>query len=190
MCQFLTATILLIGSLAGGASAALVISNWNITGNTLTYDITDTIDVGANIGSISPNRLFIGVPGDTDWVIANGVVSSVVNNPGHTRIVKTPRYLNSVTVELSDYTWLDTADFQPYAAGDVLNASVTAVGGTLIGANIVREDIIVAAGRSTSVSAGPAPQVAHFAGAYIPEPASVVLLGLGGFGLMLRRSRR
>lgn len=86
------AAAFIIGSLLVPAKGALVITNFQIAGEIITFDIAGSIDAGANIGPNNPFRLYVGVPGDTDWVNVSSAIGSVTNNAGATVDLDERRY--------------------------------------------------------------------------------------------------
>jgi hypothetical protein len=178
-----TRFLLLMGMFASGASAQLVVTNWNITGNIVTFDVSGTIALSSTIGSSAPINLYIGVPGDTDWVAVSGTGITITHHGGET--VASAGYSDFAT---GDYIYLQRA-FN-WTVGNSIDSSIMISGGTLIGANINPADLIISAGyNSTAVFPDTATQVGAFGA--VPEPASYAALGgLFALGAAARRRRR
>lgn len=179
--------LVVLGSFSSQANAALSITSWDITGSTLTFDISGQIDAGAPIGSLNAGALYIGVPGDNDWISSNSTSRTVTNHAGATRAIGNfPTYTNNPT---SDYVSLSSSNFLAWQEGDTVNATITLTGGGINAANINTANIIVTAGTNSFTSLpDPTATVGGFAPA--PEPSSSALLGIGALGLILSRRRR
>jgi len=163
--------LLLFGALAGQARAELVITNWTMTNDSITFDIAGTIDADAVIGPFHGHRLFIGVAGNTDWVNGGTTAGSITNHAGATRDL-TGQQVVAGSGAYSDSVRLETLDGEPFAPGDVIDASVVIAGSSisLTPANLVKEDLIVSAGFSSEGGTAYVPQAAHQVGAYEPPP--------------------
>ncbi|MDB4618236.1 PEP-CTERM sorting domain-containing protein [Akkermansiaceae bacterium] len=187
----LAATLITFGSLAGGANAALTISNWNKTATTLSFDLTGTI-TDNNPGSSQQNRLFIGVSGVS---IGGDIVSSdtdgvAIENGGSTFPTIYPIIFNGFGASGNDVLQIATAGVPTYSGadysvGDTFNYSISFTG-LSNGLSVVDEPTI-SWGRTTYTDA---PEAAHnVGGSAVPEPSSVILLNLGVLGLVARRKR-
>jgi len=171
-------------------NAAIVVSNWNIAGDVLTFDLSGTIDAGVTIGGTANSILYIGVPGDGDWVGGNGTTRNISNNSGAgIRDIRT----NSggyFTSGGANFAQVQTADTAAWQIGDEVSASIQFSGGSLTSGNIVTSQIIVAAGFTTSTDR---PEAAHQVGAaVVPEPEQMIWLsciGLASFGLYRYRKQ-
>lgn len=170
----------------GRASAQVLITNWSIDGNTLEFDITGTIQVGADIGGSSSHVIFIGAPGNNAWVTSNSTSGTVTVNSG---ITLEPSQASYQTFNNGDYIRL-SKDLANLAVGDHVDAHVSITGGSLNPAGITLADIIVTAGFDGN---NPFPDATNQIGQYsaVPEPASwATLLGVGIFAATLARRRR
>ncbi|MEN8694594.1 MAG: PEP-CTERM sorting domain-containing protein [Akkermansiaceae bacterium] len=187
----LSATLITFGSLAGGANAALTISNWNKTATTLSFDLTGTI-TDNNPGSSQQNRLFIGVSGVS---IGGDIVSSdtdgvAIENGGSTFATIYPIIFNGFGGSDNDVLQIATAGAPTYngavySVGDTFNYSISFTG-LSNGLSVVDEPTI-SWGRTSYTDA---PEAAHNAdGSAVPEPSSVILLNLGVLGMIARRKR-
>lgn len=186
-------TALLLAAIAAAAftltpaRAAILVSDWDITGDTLSFHLTGTIDPGANIGATDNSVFYIGAPGNADWVLLNSTIAGTVNQGSGHRLIDTTSG-GYITFTLGDYATLSTADFQPWQVGDSVDALVTISGGTLDAGAIDPAQIIVAAGFD---ELDVFPDSANTVGGYaIPEPATYAgLLGLGALGLVVWKRR-
>jgi len=64
------------------AYSALLLTDFTITTTAVSFDITGTIDNSATIGPTGQFQLYLGVPGDTDWITSNTFSPTVANNGG------------------------------------------------------------------------------------------------------------
>lgn len=184
----LAATIITFGSLAGGADGAVVISNWNATTSTLSFDVTGSISDN-NPGASQNFRIFIGMAGGNgEWATnATNVSGSILDNGGSTAPVHAAWIFtfSNGQVGVQDTIQLETNN-PSFSLGDVFNYHISYVGiqgdATLIDFN----QVIVSWGRTNFDSA---PEVAHQIGAAVPEPSLAVLLGLGALGVVACRRR-
>ena len=171
------------------ASGALVINSWSITGgNTLSFDISGTIDAGSHIGSQNATVIYIGVPGDTDWVTDGTNVttpgSSLTQNSG--RAVSNNLLFLTNDNASGDHVQLWTADFGNWAIGDSIDLSVTLVDDQpIVAANVNPNDLIVNIGNEPGTFLVAAQSVGGFTA--VPEPGSFAFLGLAICVLSFRR---
>lgn len=179
----LAATLIGLGSLAGVANAAIVISNWNVVDNTtVSFDISGTIDSGVSIGSSDPDAFYIGAPGNADWITMDSSAGSspsknIQNHGGGSTNISTD-HGSYLTYAPGDYIVLRKEGLVAWEVGDSVDASISISGGTLDGSQIDPADIIVTAGY---FSGSPWPDASAQVGEYsaVPEPSSAVLCALG-----------
>lgn len=176
--------LLCCSCLSATATADVVISNWDITGNTLTFDALGTIDAGTTFGAINNEIMYIGVPNDNDWVITGGGGPSTTNSG---RAVN----LSFITNQPGeDYVQVNTADFGNWVVGNVVDFSFNLTATSLVGANIDPADLIVVIGDNGGDPLDIARSIGTAAAtAAVPEPSSFFAIGLGmiGFGVLRRR---
>lgn len=173
------------------AAAGILVSNWDITGDTLSFDLSGTIDAGASVGTNNSFVLYIGVPNDTDWVTSVGAIQTIINHGGGARDLRTD-FGGYFEIAGGDYARVETSDGLAWAIGDSVNASVQFSGGSLIAANVNSADLIVTAGfNSLTTFPDPTAQVGS-AATTVPEPGSLMLFGLGtlGLGVLARRKKQ
>lgn len=184
----LAATIIASGLLAEVADGAVMISNWNATTSTLSFNVTGSI-TDNNPGASQIFRIFIGMAGGTgDWATnATNLSGSILDNGGSTAPLHAAWIFtfHNGAVGVQDTIQLETNN-PSFSLGDVFNYSIAYVGiqgdATLIDFN----QVIVSWGRTNFDSA---PEVAHQIGSAIPEPSSTILLGLGALGVVACRRR-
>lgn len=147
-------------------------------------NVTGTIDAGASIGAINNAFLYIGVPGDTDWISSNGNISSFLNGGSQTVSIEGGIYTSSAN---GDSLGLDMDD--NLILGDTVDLFFSFdTGGAFNPGNVDSNLFIISAGYD---NASPFPDAASQVGA-IPEPSTYALLMGGGiFGVLIwsRRSR-
>lgn len=173
-------TLLFAACMAATAHGLINLTNWSIVGDTLTFDLSGSIEPDASIGGGAPSFFYIGDPGNVGWVLGQGSVVSITEHGG-----SNSTFLPS-TGEYSDYASGNyvslTKSVGDWAPGDTVNATFTISGGSLNGAGIAPEDIIVAAGANSFGS--PFPDVSTKVGGYVPEPTTwAAFAGLAALGV-------
>ncbi|WOO43313.1 PEP-CTERM sorting domain-containing protein [Rubellicoccus peritrichatus] len=161
------------------AKAAITASFSQFDNTAIVFTLKGDIPVGANIGAGAPNVLFIGVPGDTDWVASQGTDDTTTNMGSPSRLASS-----------SAYNPNDAGDFiqvvydANFSVGDTVDTMVTLNGNNIIPANVDPNSMIVSAGfDSLAVIPDPTTDV----GNAIPEPATyaavlaMIALGVIGF---------
>lgn len=179
----LTTTTALIFALSGSASyAALQLQITHFDNLSFDGNVTGTIDAGASIGAINNAFLYIGVPGDTDWISINGNIDTFQNNGGQTVNIEGGIYTSSVN---GDSIGLDMDD--NLMQNDIVNLSFSfSTGGAFTPANVDSNLFIISAGYDNSA---PFPDAASQVGA-IPEPGAYAsLMGLAILGTLILRRR-
>ena len=170
--------------------AALDLYNFAIDdlNGTVSFDIIGTIEASDPIGTTDPDTIYIGSPGDTDWITGAGINRTISNDGSATRDIRTTAGLYQ-TYAFGDYIELRSDDFTTFLVGDSINASVSINGGTLIGANLDFNSVIVTIGYDNGI---PFPDDSVGIGGVVPEPKQTsILLGLAALGTTaLTRSRR
>jgi hypothetical protein len=168
------------------AQAVLILSNWNITGNTVSFDITGSIP-DVPLGDTDLNVLYVGEPGNTSWITADSTSRTIINNGGGNTTVRTNTGVYDDNPAGDYINFNQTNVFDDWAVGDSIDASFSYSGGTLIGANINPANIIISAGYNAPLTIYPDPSTQ--VGAIIPEPGATGLL-VGAFLLFWAYKRR
>jgi len=163
--------------------ATISVSNLvlNDATDTISFDITGSIPAGANIGGTNSNTLFIGDPGDDDWITSNGTDESITNNNASTVQADAAFY-----VSFGNGNHIAVQRVGNWAPGDQIDASISITGGTIVAANLNPSNLIVAAGlNSISIFPDVSTQVS------VPEPSTyAALAGALALGLVAWRRRR
>ncbi|MCP5533947.1 MAG: PEP-CTERM sorting domain-containing protein [Akkermansiaceae bacterium] len=180
----LAATLITLGSLAGGAGAAVTITQFDVTTNSITVSITGDLS-GITPGSTDPDRLYIGVPGDNDWILFQGtatVGSIQASNAGASTSHLAGSYGSG-----GDFIRIGWAT--PLTQSDSFSGqfTITASNGAFVPANLNPADLVVTWSFN---SATIMPDVSTLAGgSAVPEPSSALFVGLAALGLTARRRR-
>lgn len=157
--------------------------------DTISFDIQGTIDAGATIGTIDSHQLYIGSPGDNDWITGGANSMTISNNAGAIRDLHTG-WGQYMPYAFGDHVIVAAGAFESFAIGDVIDASVSITGGTVVGANVDVNSIIVTAGYN---SANPFPDVGTQIGSVVPEPKHAAMLSgvlVLSFVVLRRRAAR
>ncbi len=175
------------------ASAIISTGNFSIAGNTMSFDLTGSIDAGANVGPSSQGNLYIGVPNVSGWVLSSGDVLggeiNIVNNGGGDLKTTSGGYSPTGSQNLGDFIYL-SKNSGLWAPGDSVNASITitGTGSQLNLGNLNEYQMIVSAGKSSGLGSANGPNVTYQVGQAIPEPSTYALvLALLSLGLLFTR---
>lgn len=180
--------------------AQLVVSNWNITGNTVTFDLAGQIEHGVHLGSNGAPILYIGDPGNTDWITTTSYYEgSITNHGGGSVNLATDLfgYINDDDGDPApgDFIFLSKENSESWGIFDSIDATVMITGGSLTGSAISPEDLIVSAGFYYTYEAFPNVETQVGYGiastSAVPEPSTyAVLLGLGSLLFVWSQKRR
>ena len=190
-------------SIASSLSAQIVVSNWNISGDTVTFDIAGQIQNSATLAANGSQVLYIGDPGNTSWISTGSTTGSVTNTGGGSINLSTSSFgyaASNGSPADGDHLYLIKDGFQSWSKLDSIAATVSLSGGTLVPAAISPENLIVSAGfyypSGGSYNAFPnvESQVGYGVASAVPEPSTyAVFLGvsaLAAAGFQRRRTRR
>lgn len=174
---------------ASAANAAVVVSNWNVTGDIVSFDITGIIDPSFVMGDRNENNIYVGVPGLTTWIASSGLTRNIVNNPGGSR-----GFSDSVggyiTGSIGDYVFLRSSDDLDFVIGDTFNSTIEISGGTINNAALPDASTMIVTAGWTEVN-NILPDPAQQIGTVVPEPSSyAALAGMTAFALVALRRRR
>ena len=148
---------------------AAVISDWSLTDSTLSFNLSGNGFL-ENAPPAFANALYVGVPGDSDWINETFNVATV-----------SPGSIDGSPVIAFSWVSKDSGDFigilgnvpQPFDftdGGDVnLAVSITGNSNVFSPENLLKEDLIVSWG-GTSGGAVPSPDFAIGAFGTVPEP--------------------
>lgn len=185
----LAASLISLGTLAGGANAAITLSDVSATSNTITFTIAGTIDGPAP--AANTNFLFLSssidgasflsaqdfAPGTSGSGLIGGSAITlffIENSSGNDR--------------------LSFGTISPFSAGDSVSGTftITTASNIIDPAALLDDGVSLHWGRVTSdASVGASTHTGTFQGAFnVPEPSSALLLGLSAFGLTVARRRR
>lgn len=178
--------------------AQLVITNWNISGNTVSFDISGQFESSVTFGGNGDNSLYIGDPGNTAWVTASGSTGTLTNSGSGSADFETSGFgyqANSGSPGDGDYIYIAKSGYNSWSKSDSVGGTVTISGGTLNGSAIDPENLIVTVGfyYSSGESYNDFPNIEHQVGygvaSAVPEPSSYAAI-VGGLALGLVGSRR
>lgn len=172
------------------ASGNVSIFNFTITENEVSFLLQGEIDNGVTLGPASQFQLYIGVPGDDDWITANTFTETIVNNGSPSALLNTtgPGLSNDSTRGDNLQVQLVGAPTSGFMIGDTIDASVTFLG-SYIPANLAIEDLIVSVGTDGTINST-LPDVNYQIGSAVPEVSSYGLItGLSAWLFALRRKR-
>ena len=158
----------------------------SISSDSLSISLNGTID---QVNTLVPNFLFIGVPGDGDWIATFTSDVNVDFTPLGSNTLAVPTTATSTESDTADAIFLD---FETnFSVGDTINGDFTFsfIGSTdfLFPASVdFNNGGVVSAGVS---SASDFPLLSDSTGVFVPEPSSSLLALVTSFGLMIRRKR-
>ncbi|MBN2161548.1 MAG: hypothetical protein JXR25_05920 [Pontiellaceae bacterium] len=167
----------LLAGMTVAAQASLLVSNWELTDTTLSYDLTGTLDASF-VGPEEQRYIFVGELGNSSWlntsfasgewvdngsVLASSVSAVYMWNGGSDGDMVYTRCDNWTTGDQLDLTISYTGSFNPEA----VNAS----------------NLGVFWGQAGSSWLQPENQV----GSAIPEPATLAFVGIFGAGTLAVR---
>ena len=172
---------------AGTALGEISVYNFEITTNTISFDLAGEIESGVTIGSTFAQNFYIGSPGDDDWVLSFQTAGTVENHGGGSRNLSTGTHSAIPWAGHGDFILLQSSNAGSWFVGDSVDASVTITGSnSFVPGNLPLETLIVAAGYNSD-STLPDPDTTVGA-IVIPEPGSAGLFGIAGLVVLLRRS--
>jgi len=155
------------------ARAELHVRNLVATSDSVTFEILGSIDEDAEIGPEQGFVLFIGITGQTDWVLSTSAASTATNMPGTVRELGTVLYGAAGLGGLSsDVIRIQSANVQPFEPGDVIHALVEINGDpdSLAPGKLVKENLIVSAGYDAEDGVASVPQAKYQVGVYRDPP--------------------
>lgn len=186
-----TATLIIFGSLVGLLNGAVMVTNWNKTATTLSFDLSGSI-TDNNPGPRQQFRLFLGLPGVSIGgdVVTADVEGVSVEHGGSTLPAVFPIIYNGFGGSGNDVLQISSGGsstfFGPdFRLGDTFNYSISFTG-LMNGTGIVDQPTI-SWGRDSYFDA-PEPAF-NVGGVAVPESSSAILLALGALGVIARRKR-
>ncbi|MDB4300810.1 PEP-CTERM sorting domain-containing protein [bacterium] len=180
----LAATLITFGSLAGGANAALTITNFDLQSTSISFDISGTIEGPAPSEGLS-YLFFVDANGNGDYDDAPFQTPTIAQNIA----------VNGSTPAVSSM-WIENADITEdritlhndslWNVGDVLSGSFSASWASPIDTAPLTNGMEVRWGRNKGTALQGTLQGTASA---VPEPSSALLLGLSTLGVVARRKR-
>jgi len=177
--QFLAVTLFIHISLSGEANGALIVSNWNLTTTSLTFDINGTLQQGYP-GTHSANQvdIFIGELFNSNW-INSGFLTGFIIDRGST----------VAGSEVYAYAWNGSPDgdlaylryLSRWQNGNLFNYTVS-FSGNFNPSGVDATNLDVFWGLAGSRWLQPELQV----GTVIPEPSSALFLGFSVWLALIR----
>ncbi len=186
----MTVAISLFGSLAGGANAAISITNFNLSETSVTFDISGTFLATPPPGMFS--CLFFANPdiaADPGFTVSNNLTATSASFSG-TQALRSfsPSATGAAITNYGDYFLV--AFENDFATNEAINGSFSATWGTPTFTPSAVNSLDVYWGGNTAL---PDLQVIEsgvlLTTVQVPEPTSALLLGLGSLCAAFRRSR-
>ena len=187
----LAATLIIFGSLAGGANGALTFTIDNFTSDNLTIIIPTSSAVLEATGSTpTSSDIFIypTVGSQNDWILSidhnaggAGQIGNATVNPGVFAMFDN----NSAVGDIVRATFTS-----PLVAGDPVTSDITlSWTGTNIFDPTAVDSLTLAWGTDDIGSVWPWGDVQSSTTTVVPEPTAALLLGIGALGLVARRKK-
>lgn len=165
--------------------ASLILTVNSFTTDLFDFTVSGTIDVSATIGGTSDSSLYIGDPGNTNWVLTNSVSPTLVENgtPDNTATGGTTSVFGSGNFIRIDFG-------SSLATGQSIDFDATfSSSNAFAPAQVDIADIILTAGYDTTTTF---PDATTQVGDAIPEPTTMVtvLFGVVGLAIWKKRTQR
>ena len=183
MKRLLLSGLLLVGALFPlSANAVLIVDNWTLTSDSLTFDLHGTVDV---VGTNDTDSFFIG-PRDSlsvDWINGSLTQAIITQNGGSYAADTYSAAYNSGTY--GEYVYSNNSS--NIFVGQVVDLSFSISGLNVFNtAAISIDDIIVSAGYNVVGTGLPDGQIVTGSGSTstsVPEPSTIALFGFALLGL-------
>ncbi|GAB5559544.1 MAG: hypothetical protein SynsKO_11910 [Synoicihabitans sp.] len=186
---------LALGVSALSNSAQVLIENWSLAsdGTSLSFNLSGNATFGSTPSS--PNLIFIGVPGDKDWITSTVAGSSEDITASGTADMVALGSTRDITTNDGVGDYLSFSFNTPnFTDGGAVSLNFSYSGAAVFApGNLNENDLIVTWGFNTFADPWPdaSTKIGEFSAGAVPEPSSfAVLAGLAALGFCVSRRRR